>query len=153
MRVVLCSDEPYPVNQRVRALVEARGHTALPLGALLTGEETPWAPLAEEAALMIARGEADEGIFFCWSGTGICMAANKVAGVRAALCADPGAARAARIWNHANVLCLSNRTLSEDMAREILEAWFETEPGQQGAAGVAALDAVDRRHRARPDAS
>jgi ribose 5-phosphate isomerase B len=75
------------------------------------------------------------------------MAANKVPGVRAALCSDPGAAAAARVWNHANVLCLSNRTLSDDMAREILAAWLDTEPGERGEAGVARLNAVDARHR------
>jgi ribose 5-phosphate isomerase B len=75
------------------------------------------------------------------------MAANKVAGVRAALCADPGAAAAARVWNHANVLCLSNRSLSDDMAKEILAAWFDTPAGDRGADGVARLLAVDARHR------
>jgi ribose 5-phosphate isomerase B len=98
----------------------------------------------------VAKGECDEGIFFCWSGTGISMAANKVAGIRAALCSDPGAARAARVWNHANVLCLSNRTLSHDMAKEILAAWLDTEPGTQGSAGVRRLRAVDGRHHRRP---
>ena len=147
MRIAICSDEPYPVNDLVRALIEARGHTAVKFGALATGKEAPWAEVAEQAALSVARGDCDEGVFFCWSGTGISIAANKVAGVRAALCADPGAARAARIWNHANVLCLSNRTLSSDMAKEILQAWFETEPGSDGDDGVRRLDAVDARHR------
>jgi ribose 5-phosphate isomerase B len=86
-------------------------------------------------------------VFFCWTGTGISMAANKVPGVRAALCGDPGTAAGARVWNHANVLCLSNRTLSRDMAREILDAWFDTEPGERGAAGVSLLEAVDGRWR------
>lgn len=149
MRIAICSDEPYPVNDLVRTLVEARGHTAVPFGAPATGKEAPWAEVAEQAALSVARGECDEGIFFCWSGTGISIAANKVAGVRAALCSDPGAARAARIWNHANVLCLSNRTLSTDMAKEIVQAWFETEAGSEGEDGVRRLQAVDARHRQR----
>src|SRR5688572_20370103 len=144
MRIAICSDEPYPVNDLVRSLCEARGHSVVAFGAAATGKETPWAEVAEQAALSVAGGECDEGIFFCWSGTGISMAANKVAGVRAALCSDPGAARAARVWNHANVLCLSNRTLSGDMAKEILEAWFETEQGEQGQDGVQKLDALDQ---------
>jgi ribose 5-phosphate isomerase B len=147
MRIAICSDEPYPVNDLVRTLVEARGHTAVGFGAVATGKEAAWAEVAEQAALSVARGECDEGIFFCWSGTGISIAANKVAGVRAALCGDPGAARAARVWNHANVLCLSNRTLSTDMAKEILAAWFETERGSEGEDGVRRLEAVDARHR------
>jgi ribose 5-phosphate isomerase B len=147
MRIAICSDEPYPVNDLVRTLVEARGHSVTPFGAPATGKEAPWAEVAEQAALSVARGECDEGIFFCWSGTGISIAANKVAGVRAALCSDPGAARAARVWNHANVLCLSNRTLSTDMAKEIVSAWFETQRGSEGDDGVRRLEAVDRRHR------
>jgi ribose 5-phosphate isomerase B len=147
MRIAVCSDEPYPVHEVVRAQLAARGHELVPFGALASGKEEPWAEVAEQAALSVARGECDEGIFFCWSGTGISIAANKVAGIRAALCADPGAARAARVWNHANVLCLSNRTLSNDMAKELLEAWFEPAQTAQGDDGVRRLAAVDTRHR------
>ncbi|MFI5307233.1 MAG: RpiB/LacA/LacB family sugar-phosphate isomerase [Polyangiales bacterium] len=147
MRIAICSDEPYPVHDLVRKLIEARGHSAVSFGSIATGKEAPWAEVAEQAAASVAAGECDEGVFFCWSGTGISMAANKVAGIRAALCADPGAARAARIWNHANVICLSNRTLSTDMAKEILEAWFDTEPGTAGDDGVHRLRDVDARHR------
>ena len=149
MKVAVCSDEPYEVHGIVCRLLEARGHELLKFGAVLTGNEQPWAEVAEQAALAVARGEVDQGIFFCWSGTGICMAANKVQGVRAALCSDPGQVRAARIWNHANVLCLSNRTLSNDMAKELLAAWFETELGNEGAPGVEILRAVDARQRGR----
>jgi ribose 5-phosphate isomerase B len=147
MKIALCSDEPYPVHALVTSELQARGHTVMPFGSVASGKEEPWAEVAERAALAVAEGECDEGIFFCWSGTGISMAANKVAGIRAALCSDPGAARAARIWNHANVLCLSNRTLSTDMAKEILAAWLDTEPGTQGSDGVDRLNAVDQRHR------
>lgn len=147
MRIAMCSDEPYPVHGTVRALLEKRGHTVIPFGSIADGREAAWAEVAEQAALRIARGECDEGVFFCWTGTGISIAANKVAGIRAALCGDPGTARAARMWNHANVLCLSNRTLSTDMAEEILAAWFETAPGERGQDGVARLSAVDARHR------
>ncbi len=147
MRVALCSDEPYPVHAIVRELLAARGHEVVPFGAVATGADAPWADVAEQAALAVARGECDEGVFFCWSGTGISIAANKVAGIRAALCGDPGTARAARVWNHANVLCLSNRTLSGDMAKEILAAWLDTPPGDEGAAGVEKVNAVDARHR------
>jgi ribose 5-phosphate isomerase B len=142
MRIALASDEPHPVNATVARLLEERGHEVVRF------DEGPWAEVAERAAMAVAAGECDEGVLFCWSGTGISMAANKVAGVRAALCGDPGAAAAARVWNHANVLCLANRTLSDDMAKEILAAWFDTAPGERGKDGVAALAAVDARHRA-----
>jgi ribose 5-phosphate isomerase B len=147
MRIAVCSDEPYPVHEVVRAQLATRGHELVPFGALASGKDEPWAEIAEQAALSVARGECDEGIFFCWSGTGISIAANKVAGIRAALCSDPGTARAARVWNHANILCLSNRTLSNDMAKELLEAWFEPAQTAQGDDGVRRLAAVDARHR------
>ena len=135
------------MHATVRGWLEQRGHEVVPFGSVASGEETPWALAAEQAAAAVARGECDQGVFFCWTGTGISMAANKVAGIRAALCTDPGQASGARVWNHANVLCLSNRTLADDLATEILEAWFDTEPGERGGAGVADLAAVDERHR------
>ena len=147
MRVALCSDEQYPVHAAVRRWLEERGHEVVPFGSIASGQEAAWALAAEQAAEAVAGGGCDMGVFFCWTGTGISMAANKVAGVRAALCSDPGQAAAARVWNHANVLCLSNRTLADDMAREMLAAWFDTDPGERGAGGVADLTAVDARHR------
>ncbi|MEY4579629.1 MAG: hypothetical protein RL701_4332 [Pseudomonadota bacterium] len=147
MRIALCSDESYPVHKTVQRWLEERGHSVRAFGAVRSGAETPWAPAAEEAAQAVAQGDCDQGIFFCWTGTGISIAANKVSGIRAALCSDPGQAASARIWNHANVLCLSNRTLSDDMAKELLRAWFDTDLGTQGSVGVELLAQVDDRHR------
>lgn len=148
MKIALCADEPYRVHATVTDWLREHGHEVVSFGAVASGHEEPWALVAERAAEEVASGRCDQGIFFCWTGTGISIAANKVAGVRAALCSDPGQASGARIWNHANVLCLSNRTLSDDLAKEILAAWFDTEPGERGAQGVAMLADVDARHRA-----
>ena len=145
MLIALCSDEVYPVHARVQQELTRRGHELRMFGALESGTESPWALCAEAAARAVANGACDEGIFFCWSGTGICMAANKVRGIRAALCTDAGMVRAARQWNHANVLCLSNRLLSEDLAREFLDAWFEEFPSEVGEAGVRELRGVEER--------
>jgi ribose 5-phosphate isomerase B len=147
VRVALCSDEPYPVHDTVRVWLEERGHEVVPFGSVATGSETAWALAAEVAAEAVARRDCEQGVFFCWTGTGISIAANKVPGVRAALCSDPGQAEGARVWNHANVLCLSNRTLADDLAKEILTAWFGTEPDGRGSAGVADLAAVEARHQ------
>lgn len=147
MRIALCSDEPYPVHQTLKRELEARGHRVVPFGAIASGAEEPWALVAESAARAVIDGECDEGIFLCWSGTGISMAANKLPGIRAALCTDPGMARAARLWNDANVLCLSNRLLSDDMAKEIVAAWFEEVDKTDGTDGVLMLDEVDHRWR------
>lgn len=150
MRIALCSDEPYPVHASVQALLEAKNHQVVAFGSVRTASEQPWVTAAAEAARAVADGECDEGIFFCWSGTGICMAANKLPGIRAALCVDPGTARAARTWNHANVLCLSNRLLSSDLAKEIIDAWFEGFDARQGAEGVEQLRALDEQWRKKP---
>jgi ribose 5-phosphate isomerase B len=76
----------------------------------------------------VAAGEADFGILCCWTGTGVSIAANKVPGARAALCADPETARGPREWNDANVLCLSLRSTTPAIAQEMLAAWFTTHP-------------------------
>lgn len=147
MRIAVCSDEPYAVHETLIAELNRRGHDVVRFGAVETDKDAPWALVAEQAATAVASGDCDEGVFLCWTGTGICMAANKVAGIRAALCADPGTAAGARVWNHANVICLSNRTLAPDMAKEILAAWFDTAPGTDGLDGVSDLAAVEGRHR------
>jgi len=82
--------------------------------------------VARQAAEAVALGEADEGIVMCWTGTGAALAANKIPGIRAALCHDAETARGARIWNHANVLALSLRATAEAILKEILDAWFST---------------------------
>jgi ribose 5-phosphate isomerase B len=92
----------------------------------LEGEQTAWPRVAREVAEAVAAGDADEGVVLCWTGTGVSIAANKVRGIRAALCADAETARGARLWNDANVLCLSIRRTSPVIAGEILDAWFGT---------------------------
>lgn len=126
MRFAVVSDEVYPVNELVIRLLEERGHSVERFGSLKTGRDEPYAEVAIEAAAAVANGGCDEGVFFCWTGTGISIAANKVPGIRAALCCDAETARGARIWNHANVLALSNRWVSPDIAKEIVNAWLET---------------------------
>jgi len=85
-----------------------------------------WPDVAKLVALDVQSGEADEGILFCWTGTGVSIAANKVKGIRAALCDDAETARGARLWNNANVLCVSMRRTSEVVIKEILDMWFAT---------------------------
>jgi len=147
MRIALLSDEPAEIHQTVQNWLSQHGHEVIAYGAIATGEECPWAPAAEEAALSVLQGDCDEGIFFCWTGTGISIAANKLEGIRAALCTDPETAEGARIWNHANVLCLSNRSLTTEMAEAILTAWFDTEKGTKGQEGVDLLKRLDHSHR------
>ncbi len=97
-------------------------------GALSEEERDDWAWASEAAARDVAEGRADQAVVACWTGTGASIAANKVAGARAALCADAETASGARKWNDANVLALSLRTTSEALLEEILDAWFAGEP-------------------------
>lgn len=90
------------------------------------GATTPWPQVARQVAEDVAAGHADQGILFCWTGTGVSIAANKVPGIRAALCFDAETARGARLWNNANVLCISMRLTSEIVIAEILDSWFGT---------------------------
>lgn len=86
-----------------------------------------WPAVARRVAEEVASGRAEEGILFCWTGTGVSMVANKVKGIRAALCADAQTSKGARLWNRANLLCMSLRTTTPALAKEILEAWLTTE--------------------------
>lgn len=109
------------------------------------GDILPWPQIARQVAEDVAAGRSEEGILLCWTGTGVSIAANKVPGVRAALCFDAETARGARMWNDANVLCLSMRLTSEIMAEEILEKWFATKfvPNETDSACLAMVDELD----------
>ena len=104
-----------------------RGHEVLAHGALNADEPDDWAKASEAAARDVAEGRAEQGVVCCWTGTGASIAANKVSGVRAALCTDAYTAQGARRWNDANVLALSLRLTSLPLLDEILDAWFAAE--------------------------
>ena len=89
-------------------------------------EENAWPVVARRVAEDVAAGRSQEGVLFCWTGTGVSMTANKVRGIRAALCVDAETARGARLWNNANVLCMSLRSTAQPVAKEILQAWYGT---------------------------
>src|SRR6266487_4816107 len=108
-----------------------RGHDVLAHGALNEDERDDWAWASEAAARDVVEGRADQAIVCCWTGTGASIAANKVEGARAALCADASTAQGARQWNDANVLALSLRATSEAELGEILDAWFASAPSDE----------------------
>src|SRR3954462_9444054 len=113
MRISVAADERTGVAQAVVDELRRRGHEPLVHGALDDSERDHWAWASEAAARDVADGRAEQGVVCCWTGTGASIAANKVSGVRAALCADAETARGARRWNDANVLAISLRTTSE----------------------------------------
>ena len=125
MRLAIGSDEKTHLTDEVLRLLHEAGHT-LALFGPLAGNRQTWPQVAQSVAEAVINGAAEEGILFCWTGTGVCIAANKIPGIRAALCDDAETARGARLWNNANILCLSIRRISESIAGEILASWFET---------------------------
>jgi len=129
--IAVAADERVGVAEELIAALRARGYEALARGALADGEQGErehWAWASEAAARDVIEGRAEQAIVCCWTGTGASIAANKVRGVRAALCADAATAAGARRWNDANVLALSLRSTSKAELEEILDAWFATEP-------------------------
>ena len=144
MRIAVAADERTGVAELVAEALRARGHEPLLHGALAEGAREDWAWCSEAAARDVAEGRAEQGVVCCWTGTGASIAANKVAGVRAALCGDAVTAAGARQWNDANVLALSLRVTSEAQLGEILDAWFATGPSADpgDAANVEHVDAI-----------
>ena len=145
MRVSLSSDMPDGIATVLASEVTNRGHSVLLHGALTAEDRADWAWSASAAARDVATGHADQAIVCCWTGTGASIAANKVPGVRAALCADAYTATGARKWNDANVLALSLRATSVPLMIEILDAWFAEEAASDKTddqANIAHLDDI-----------
>jgi len=139
MRVVLGSDERTALTDAVAADLAARGHRVDLIGPP-AGDDLDWVEVGRRVGEAVAAGRADTGILFCWTGTGASIAANKVPGVRAALCTDAATASGARRWNDANVLVMGLRLTSVDVAREMLDAWFVTGPDPAEATTIAGLE-------------
>ncbi|MET8650070.1 RpiB/LacA/LacB family sugar-phosphate isomerase [Nocardia aurea] len=131
MRISVSADERTGVADEVVRELARRGFETTVHGALSETERDDWAWASEAVARDVAEGRADQGIVCCWTGTGASIAANKVAGIRAALCADAATATGARTWNDANVLALSLRTTSGAELTEILDAWFAGRPSAE----------------------
>lgn len=126
MRIAVSTDERTSLVDDLLDELENRGYHVLYFGPNAEGEEVDWPDVTLQATTSVQSGEADEAIVMCWTGTGCSIAANKLKGIRAALCHDAETARGARIWNHANVLALSLRATPSAVLKEILDRWFET---------------------------
>ena len=131
MRISVAADERTGVAEAVLEALRERGHEPIAHGALNDEERDDWAWASEAAARDVAEGRAEQAIVCCWTGTGASIAANKVPGIRAALCLDAQTADGARKWNDANALALSLRATSEAELAEILDAWFAAEPSAE----------------------
>jgi len=134
----------------VAAHLEERGDEVVRCGAI-AGGDTPWPAVAEEVARLVAQGAVDIAVLCCWTGTGVSIAANKVPGVRAALCGDAETARGAHRWNDANVLALGLLNATADSVLPIVDAWLATDdvdPEEQR--NIDSVGELERRYGMRP---
>lgn len=147
MKIAVGSDMKTHLTDAVVDELKRLGHEVQIFGALVK-EPALWSQVAVEVAEKVSIGEYDQAVLFCWTGTGISLAANKVPGIRAALCHDAGTASGARKWNDANILAMSLRSVSEQVAKEILEAWFSTSPStdREDVESLKYLTAAEGRH-------
>ncbi len=126
MKLAIGSDEKTVLTEFVLEELRKKGHIVQAYGPI-AGEQMGWPDVGEEVAVDVSAGKAEQGILFCWTGTGVSIVANKVPGVRAALCSDAETAKGARLWDDANVLAMSLRSTSPAVAKEILDAWFSSQ--------------------------
>jgi ribose 5-phosphate isomerase B len=144
VRIAIAADELTGIAELLGPELERRGHATVAHGALAADERSDWAWASEAAARDVAEGRADQAVVCCWTGTGAAIAANKVPGVRAALCVDAYTADGARKWNDANVLALSLRLTSRAELGEILDAWLAGGPSSDAGdlANIAHVDEI-----------
>jgi ribose 5-phosphate isomerase B len=139
VKIAFGSDEKNALTDTVADDLRKRGHELILVGPP-AGENEEWAEVGHKVGETVARGDADSGVLFCWTGTGASIAANKVPNIRAALCTDKETAVGARKWNDANVLVMSLRLTSPTVAGEMLDAWFSTQPDPSEAENIARLE-------------
>jgi ribose 5-phosphate isomerase B len=122
MRIAFGADEESSLTAAMRGHLERSGHEVTHIAPGLE-----WPEVGRQVGEAVARGEVERGVVCCYTGTGVAMAANKVTGVRAALCTDAPTAAGSRRWNDANVLAIGLRLASEVVSAEMLDAFTTTE--------------------------
>ena len=150
MKIAVGSDEKNALTDEVIQELRKRDMEVELFGPL-ADENVEWAEVAEQVAERVSEKECDQGILFCSTGTGVSIAANKVPGIRAALCTDSKTAAGARMWNDANILALSLRLISSDVAKEILDAWFQSEPDPSERENIEKVSRIESRYRNRAE--
>jgi ribose 5-phosphate isomerase B len=130
MTMAVGSDNISHLTDTICVYLEEKGVELIRCGRCC-GREADYVDAAREVAELVASGSVEQGLIFCFTGTGVTIVANKVPGVRAALCVDTYSARIARLANNANVIVLSTRLTGEPLAKEIIDTWLETEPSTE----------------------
>lgn len=143
MKIAVGSDEKTGLTDFVIQELEKRG-IDIGLFGPLADNPIEWAEVAQQVSEKVSNKEYDQGILFCWTGTGVSIAANKVPGIRAALCTDAETASGSRKWNDANVLAMSLRLVSPTVAKEILDAWFSSSPEDSEIKNINKVDDIEK---------
>jgi len=139
MLIAFGTDERTPLTDAITAELAEKGHQVL-----VVADAIAWPDAGRAVGEAVVSGDADFGVVCCWTGTGVSMAANKVPGVRAALCTDAETARGARRWNDANVLAMGLRLTSAEVAREMLDAFLTTGPEDSERDNIARVEGAVR---------
>lgn len=145
MKIVFGSDEKNHLTDFVISELRKQNHE-LVLHGPIADENIQWTDVAQKVAEKVASGESEQGILCCWTGTGVSIAANKVPGIRAALCVDAETASGARKWNDANILAMSLRTTSNALAGEILDAWFGSSPEDEEKENIEKVMEIEKKY-------
>lgn len=145
MKIVFGSDMKNHLTDFIISELKKREHE-LTLHGPIAGEDSEWTDVAREVAENVASGESEQGILCCWTGTGVSIAANKVPGIRAALCADAETASGARKWNYANILAMSLRKTSNALAGEILDSWFSSGPEKSEKGNIDKVTEIEKKY-------
>ncbi len=149
MKIAVGSDEKTYLTDFVIEELRKKG-VEVELHGPLKGEKLGWADVAQSVSERVREGACDQGILLCWTGTGVSIAANKVPGIRAALCTDARTAEGARKWNDANVLAMSLRATSTVVAGEILDAWFSSGPDENERNNIDKVSGIEKKYCRRP---
>jgi len=127
MRIAIAADHRgHASKERIAVLLSEQGHEILDMGTN-SAKSCDYPDLAYPAAKAVAEAKVDRAILICGNGIGMCICANKVDGVRAALCHDELTAEMSRRHNGSNVLCLASDVLGEELMRRIVISWLATE--------------------------
>jgi ribose 5-phosphate isomerase B len=135
MRIAFGTDERTAMTDAIQQCLRELGHEVV-----VVADGGPWPEVGRGVGEAVSTGAVERGVVCCYTGTGVSMAANKVPGVRAALCTDADTAAGARKWNDANVLAMGYRLTSEAVAAEMIDAFLTTDPDPSEANNVRLLD-------------
>ena len=140
-----CDHAAYAMKEEIKVYLEEAGHAVQDCGTY-SRESCDYPVYGEKVALAVKNGEAERGILICGTGVGISLAANKIPGIRAAVCSEPVTARLARQHNNAQVIAFGARIVGLDMAKAIVDAFLEADfLGGRHARRVALIEEIEKK--------